>query len=176
MSNLCNAIQHNHLPIYAGDRLAASKGFGSSSKTKSKRKRTGPALQEGNPEWVPVAMVSEFKDGKDTLPKILRDNSAIVLYQVGSEIYCSDANSTAFKFPLIDANIIERDGGPAVEVPLDGTVYDLESGKVLEWCPRNNPVRFLLGALKEKSQPKDLRVYPARVNGEGKIFVKFAPE
>lgn len=116
------------------------------------RKRTGPALQEGNPEWVPVAMVSEFKvhtlfplspdglelapclmlnsfidclfwqvltretaevvgpqDGKDTLPKILRDNSAIVLYQVGSEIYCSDANSTAFKFPLIDANIIESE-------------------------------------------------------------------
>lgn len=108
------------------------------------------------------------------------------------------------------------DGGPAVEVPLDGTVYDLESGKVpiclhkflrdllnasvlqidsghcalppfcrssdghtfptpwetsnayqglacmmayesgcplqvLEWCPRNNPVRFLLGALKASS-------------------------
>lgn len=47
------------------------------------------------------------QDGKYTLPKILRDNSAIVLYQVGSEIYCSDANSTAFKFPLIDANVIE---------------------------------------------------------------------
>ncbi len=49
------------------------------------------------------------QDGKDTMPKILRDNSAIVLYQVGSEVYCSDANSTAFKFPLIDANIIERE-------------------------------------------------------------------
>lgn len=56
-----------------------------------------------------TAEVVGAQDGKDTLPKILRDNSAIVLYQVGSEIYCSDANSTAFKFPLIDANIIESE-------------------------------------------------------------------
>ena len=35
-----------------------------------------------------------------------------------------------------------------MEVPLDGTVYDLDSGRVLEWCPRNNPVRVLLGSLK----------------------------
>lgn len=47
------------------------------------------------------------QEGKQTLPKILRDNTAIVLYRVGEEIYCSDANSTAFKFPLIDANVIE---------------------------------------------------------------------
>jgi hypothetical protein len=40
------------------------------------------------------------------------------------------------------------EGGPAVEVPLDGTVYDLDTGRVLEWCPRNNPVRVLLGSLK----------------------------
>lgn len=40
------------------------------------------------------------------------------------------------------------DGGPAAEVPLDGTVYDLETGKVLVWCPKNNPLRFVLGSLK----------------------------
>ena len=82
------------------------------------------------------------------------------------------------------------DEGPAVEVPLDGTIYDLESGKVLlaelfcssqynhvlgalqidmrcfricvhaveqglllslqvlEWCPKNNLVRKVLGAIK----------------------------
>lgn len=50
-----------------------------------------------------------MQEGKQTLPKILRDNSAIVLYRVDDEVYCSDANSTAFKFPLIDANIIESE-------------------------------------------------------------------
>ena len=39
-------------------------------------------------------------------------------------------------------------GEPAVEVPLDGTVYDLDTGRVLEWCPKNNPIRMLLGSLK----------------------------
>lgn len=29
----------------------------------------------------------------------------------------------------------------AVEVPLDGTVYDLATGKVLSWCPKNSLVR-----------------------------------
>ena len=33
-------------------------------------------------------------------------------------------------------------------MPLDGTVYDLETGKVLVWCPKNNPLRFVLGSLK----------------------------
>lgn len=32
----------------------------------------------------------------------------MVLYKVADEVYCSDANSTAFKFPLIDAQLLER--------------------------------------------------------------------
>jgi hypothetical protein len=48
-----------------------------------------------------------MQEGKPTLTKILRDNSAVVLYRVDDDVYCSDANSTAFKFPLIDATVIE---------------------------------------------------------------------
>ena len=43
---------------------------------------------------------------------------------------------------------IAGDGSPAAEVPLDGTVYNLETGRVLVWCPKNNPLRFVLGSLK----------------------------
>ena len=60
----------------------------------------------------------------------------------------------------------------AVEVTLDGTVYDLESGKVLSWCPKNSPVRSLLGGLKDKSEPVDLPVFPVQLRGN-KVFVKF---
>lgn len=35
-----------------------------------------------------------------------------------------------------------------MEVPLDGTIYDLSTGKVLAWCPGNNPIRSVLGGLK----------------------------
>ena len=76
-----------------------------------------------------------------------------MLYNIDGEVYCSDANSTAFQYPLTHAKIVKGNGlrrrpcqfqqivvsvaacclgeaGPAVEVPLDGTIYDLETGKV----------------------------------------------
>lgn len=44
--------------------------------------------------------------------------------QAGRSFYCSDANSTAFKFPMSDANVtVTPDGKAQAEVPLDGTVY-----------------------------------------------------
>ena len=33
-------------------------------------------------------------------------------------MYCSDANSTAFQFPLHDGKLLQTKAGPAVEVPL----------------------------------------------------------
>uniref|UniRef100_A0A6A0A5G6 Rieske_2 domain-containing protein n=1 Tax=Haematococcus lacustris TaxID=44745 RepID=A0A6A0A5G6_HAELA len=35
-----------------------------------------------------------------------------------------------YKFPMIDAKLLDKDGQPAVEVPLDGTIYCLRTGKV----------------------------------------------
>ena len=50
------------------------------------------------------------QNGKQTRAVILPDNSAIVLYRTqDDEVYCSDANSTAYKFPMIDANVIESE-------------------------------------------------------------------
>lgn len=88
------------------------------------------------------------------------NKQAIVVYRLpDGRVYCSDANSTAFEFPLSNAKVIAEGafltggrltetrqrqgmhmklaccacpagGGPKVEVPLDGTVYDLETGNV----------------------------------------------
>lgn len=40
---------------------------------------------------------------------ILANNQAIVLYKINGALYCSDANSTAFKFPLSNAEILQRE-------------------------------------------------------------------
>lgn len=88
------------------------------------------------------------------------NKQAIVVYRLpDGRVYCSDASSTAFEFPLSNAKIITdgaclrydihvdcidlpgniwffkcnfaiTDGSPKIEVPLDGTVYDMETGKV----------------------------------------------
>lgn len=59
-------------------------------------------------------------------------------------MYCSDANSTAYQFPLVDASILQTKAGPAVEVPLDGTTYDLATGKV-----RRGKVLYPVGAVRD---------------------------
>ena len=46
----------------------------------------------------------------------------------------TDANSTAYAYPLIDAEIGSQEDWPAVVVPLVGTTYDLATGKLLERC------------------------------------------
>lgn len=52
-------------------------------------------------------------------------------------VYASDAASTAYQFPLVDAKLSNGPNGEVVcEVPLDGTQYDLRNGAVLKWCPK----------------------------------------
>ena len=59
----------------------------------------------------------------------------MVLYKVADEVYCSDANSTAFKFPLIDAKLLERALLPCHPNPGSATVL------FRLWCFMQNPKR-----------------------------------
>ncbi|KAJ9525894.1 hypothetical protein QJQ45_009232 [Haematococcus lacustris] len=68
--------------------------------------------------------------GKDVKAFPLAAGRTVVLYRYKGGVYCSDVNSTAYKFPMIDAKLLDKDGQPAVEVPLDGTIYCLRTGKV----------------------------------------------
>lgn len=116
---------------------------------------------------VPDVSVKNTFVSKPIKAIILESGKAICLFKVESTIYCTDANSTAFKYPLADASIIQlKSGEPAVEVKLDGTVYELATGRVVSWCPKNNPVRSVLGSLKDKSEPEDLPTYPVDIRGD----------
>lgn len=46
---------------------------------------------------------------------------------------------------------------------------------MLTWCPQNNPLRFLLGALKAREaanlEAQKLRVFPVRVMENGDIYM-----
>lgn len=95
-----------------------------------------------------------------------------MISRYGDQVFCSAPNSTAYQFPLSDARIFERAGKPAIEVPLDGTVYDLQNGQVLEWCPKTNPIRWMLGSLKAQAHQAALQVFPVEVD-DGAIYVKF---
>jgi hypothetical protein len=87
-------------------------------------------------------------------------------------MYCSTAMSTAYEFPLVDATVTSGDRGPEIEVPLDGTKYLLETGEVLQWCPKNNPMRAILGALKTAQKPVPLPVYDCVLTDTDEIYVR----
>lgn len=152
----------------AGCSCEAAKGFAPSGKTGSKKNK-----RKLDANWISVGSLAEFPEDRATRAVVLKDKSVVMLYNVDGDVYCSDANSTAFKFPLTHAKIVKGETGPAVEVPLDGTIYDLETGKVLEWCPKNNLIRKVLGSIKSNQNPKKLKVYPAQVDDDGNISVKF---
>lgn len=44
---------------------------------------------------------------------------------------------------------------------------------VIQWCPKNNPVRAMLGSLKGNVDPVPLPVYPVRVEADGTILTIF---
>ena len=182
------------VPLHLKQRTRCQAGFGDEKGKGSKKQpriaklltrenlRQFDSNAESAEDWIEVPDVDAVNSflSKPIKPIIFSTGRAICLYKVpevaissdsSKQFYCSDANSTSFKYPLADANILGLKSGPAVEVKLCGTVYDLATGQVLSWCPKNNPLRSVLGSLKDKTQPEPLPVYPVKVVGS-KLFVK----
>ena len=56
-------------------------------------------------DWFQVATVRDFQQGKRAKPVILANNQAIIVWLIDGAVYCTDANSTAFQFPIVDGKI-----------------------------------------------------------------------
>ena len=154
------------------------------SKKSSPANVAGPFDEDSSP-WIDVGVSTGAFDakGKNTVAKVLPSKEVVVLYRApnagGGSYFCSDANSTAFKYPMIDAKVEfdKESGDVTAEVPFDGTVYVLNSkpkpGAVKVWCPQDTVGRRVLGAMKSKEDPIPLKMYPVRVVEGGRIEVKF---
>jgi nitrite reductase/ring-hydroxylating ferredoxin subunit len=114
--------------------------------------------------WIEVGNVSADFQTKPIKPLVLA-NGNFILVKWEDLVFCADCNSTAYQYPLIDGELFFGAGGPAIRVPLDGTEYDLTTGEVITWCPKNNPIRSALGTLKGAAEQVPLPVYP--VSGRG---------
>lgn len=163
--------------------MYASKGFAKPSKRPAdkpakvkevvKRKQQSSEFQPLPTDgWQQLCQVSDFTPSKPSKAVELPGGKILVVYRHNGISYCSNAQSTAFKYPLVDGRVFDYEGLPAVETPLDGTVYDLQSGNVLKWCPQDNPLRAALGAFKKDTAPEPLRVYQTYTDSEGLIHAK----
>merc|ERR1711988_525588 len=125
-----------------------------------------PEIGADGTQWLDVGLKAGDFALKAAKPVLLANGQALVVYKAGNDYFCSDANSTAFKFPMSDATVtVTEQGRPQAEVPLDGTVYDLATGEVVTWCPKNNPIRAMLGSMKAQVEPIPLKMYRTKLQG-----------
>jgi nitrite reductase/ring-hydroxylating ferredoxin subunit len=148
------------------------KGFGSSAPAAGAPAAApgGGSAQAGG-YWTALDVRASDLEAKSRLPVILANGTALIVWLVDGKLYCSAANSTAYQYPLLDAELLP---GPVVRSTLDGTTYELSSGKVLEWCPKEEAtlsLRNVLAGLKQSTPPVDLAVYATRKTAVGVVEV-----
>ena len=94
---------------------------------------------------------------------------------MAGQLYATSAFSPAFDYPLLDAELeLQAGGTTSVRSRLDGSLFDLASGKVQEWCPKEESpfsLRNLFATLKEKAPPVNLKVFQARADSRGNVEV-----
>ena len=112
-------------------------------------------------------------EGRRTKAVGLANGEGLMLYrETGTQrVFCSEASSTAFKFPMSDAELGERGGRPTATVPLERTSYFLDTGEVAEWCPGGNLLQNFFASLKRSSDPVPLKVFAVKIEEDGAIFV-----
>lgn len=112
------------------------------------------------------------------MPVILANGLQLLLWRLEGELFCTAVNSTAFQYPLLDAEVVQPvpagATAPVVRVKLDGTTYQLRDGKVLDWCPKEDSplsLRNVFAGLKTNTPPVPLPVYAVRATNAGVIEV-----
>ena len=136
-----------------------------------------------SPVRATVADALAASQTKPRVPVILANGLQLLLWKLEGELFCSAVNSTAFQYPLLDAELVEPvpagATGPVVRSKLDGTTYQLRDGKVLEWCPKEESalsLRNLFAGLKTNAPPVPLPVYAVKTvkTGEIEVFIPVA--
>ena len=64
-----------------------------------KPKRTGA-------NWKKAGSINDFAPGKD-VKAVQLGGDTLMLYKTSGSVFCSQSNSTAFKFPLTDAKVFQ---------------------------------------------------------------------
>jgi hypothetical protein len=55
------------------------------------------------------------------------------------------------------------DKGPQIECPLCHSKFLLADGTVVDYCPKDGPMQWVVGTIKEKTPPENTKVRPQRM-------------
>ncbi len=159
---------------FGGSKGGSSAGKGS-AQTPAPVPAPAPAAADGY--WNDLKLTLADLQAKPRQPLILANGKSVIVWLVDGAVFCTAAAGTAFEYPLVDAVLFtSADGKPAVRCTLDGCEYDLASGAVLAWCPKEEApisMRNLFAGLKQNATPVPLPVYKTRVNAAGGVEALF---
>ncbi|XP_038989517.1 uncharacterized protein LOC103704768 [Phoenix dactylifera] len=126
-------------------------------------------VEEGEPEvvpkggddgetWVPVVPLATLPKGERRV--IIQDGETILLLWYKDEIFAIENRSPAegaYSEGLLNAKLTQ-DG--CIVCPTTDSIFDLRTGAIKDWYPKNPVLRALTPAL------RTLLVYPAKTDGE----------
>eukprot|EP00244_Chara_vulgaris_P011372 TRINITY_DN5601_c0_g1_i2.p1 TRINITY_DN5601_c0_g1~~TRINITY_DN5601_c0_g1_i2.p1 ORF type:complete len:251 (-),score=29.95 TRINITY_DN5601_c0_g1_i2:822-1574(-) len=132
--------------------------------------------------WKEVAVVDDLESDDDVSNKaVMIDNKGFVLIQQEDQMYAIDANCTSCKFPLMKGEVSLTDtakGGSdpdlSIECPLCHSKFSLVDGSVIEHCPKDGVLQWVIGTMKEKDKPKRAKVYKTHVSRAGRVYIQLS--
>lgn len=119
---------------------------------------SGVVKEEDGRKWVPVVPLSALPKGERRV--IIQDGEEILLLWYKDQVFAIENRSPAegaYSEGLINAKLTQ-DG--CIMCPSTDSTFDLRTGSIKEWFPKNPVLRVLTPAL------GNLFVYPVKIDGE----------
>jgi hypothetical protein len=60
----------------------------------------------------------------------------------------------------LQVSMAADDKGPQIECPLCHSKFLLADGTVVDYCPKDGPMQWVVGTIKEKTPPENTKVRP----------------
>uniref|UniRef100_A0A0E0F441 Rieske domain-containing protein n=1 Tax=Oryza meridionalis TaxID=40149 RepID=A0A0E0F441_9ORYZ len=123
------------------------------------------AAASGDGNWVPVVPLAALPRGERRV--IVQDGEEILLLWYKEQVYAVENRSPAegaYTEGLLNAKLTQ-DG--CIVCPTTDSTFDLRTGEIKEWYPKNPVLRALTPALRK------LFVYPVKIDGEN-IYISIS--
>ncbi|XP_074581920.1 uncharacterized protein LOC141838366 [Curcuma longa] len=154
----------HHLPFWrspflrSADRLACKATEVSKVGEEEPKAPAAPEDADDGRNWFPVVPLSALPKGERRV--IIQDNETILLLWYKDQVFAIENRSPAegaYSEGLLNAKLTQ-DG--CIVCPTTDSTFDLQTGDIKEWYPKNPVLRVLTPALRK------LFVYPVKLDGQ----------
>ena len=148
-------------------------------------------------EWVPVARLDDFpavgatkavgagkspgrmgptgwQEGPEYIWCVVRGEPTAQegTSEVTETVYAVDGSCRCCQFPMTAGQYSHADGRDALVCPCCGTRYALDTGEVLEFMPKSNPIQWATALRVGDKEPQAMASLPTRISKSGRVYLR----